>query len=133
MRPKACFGVDLVLAYGAAHLLTAPEGKQPCPPFGAVQHTFSVPFLVVTIPALIEWVRLRHDFLKSNDFRIGCVFQRQITRLLSGFRFAEFRRKRPSPVADVMPIPSGNPSTALLLVSALCPLPQAVEDLIVYP
>ena len=130
---KARFGGNPVFAHRTTPFLAAPEREQSCPSFAAVQHALSVPFLVVASPSRIEWVRLRHDFLESNDFRVGGVLQRQIARLLSGLRFAEFRRKRPSPGANEVPIPSGYPSAALLVVSALCPPPQTIENLTVYP
>ena len=108
-----------------------PDRQQLFPSLGAVERLFALSFLEIVRPIFIKRICLRYDFLKSDDFRIGCIFEFAIERF--ALRALVFIGNRECPLArvDIVPVFPGNPFAALFLVPALGPLPQAFVYLIV--
>ena len=126
------FRGDLLSAHRAGAVLLAPNGQQPFPALRAVEQLFAFAFLIVSGPFLIEGICFPNDFPESDNLRIGRIDQLEIGRFGSFGLVIHFRRKRPHAVSDVMPVFPGNPAVALVLMSALCPLPQAFVDLVIH-
>ena len=75
MHFKAGFRGDTVPADRATAALPPPDRQQLFPSLGAVEQLFALSFLEIVRPIFIKRICFRHDFLKSDDFRIGCIFE----------------------------------------------------------
>ena len=113
-------------------LLRLPDVQQPFSSLCAVEQLFSLSFFVISNPLFIEGVCLCDNFLESDNLRIGRIDHGEVGCTYVFASRIQYRCKRPHSVFDVMPVFRGNPSVTFVLMSALCPLPQAFVDLIIY-
>ena len=131
MHLEPGFGCNRFSADRTATVLPTPNRKQLFPPFCVMQHLFTLAFLKIFRPIFIERVRFRNNFLKANNFGIGCVFEFCVIGIFIGILCEG--GECPLPVANVMPVSFGNPFAAFLFVSAFGPLSQALIDSVVHP
>ena len=118
-------------AHGAAVVLISPYFQELFAPAGAVQHFFTITLFIITAPPCIERICFGNDFLKADDFGVRRIFEGKIGKFLV-FLFGAFLcGKSPLSGADAVPIFLGNPPSALVLMPALCPLPETIINLIV--
>ena len=130
---EAGFCGDTVSADRAVVALPPPDCQQFFPPLGAVEQLFALSFLKIVRPIFIKRICFRYNFLESDDFCIGCIFEFAIERLAPSILIFIGNRECPLTRANVVPVFLRNPSVALFLMSAFCPLPQAFVYLVVNP
>ena len=131
MNLEACVRGYWLSAHRAATVLISPYFQELFTSVGAVQHFLTIALFIITIPTHIERICFGNDFLKADDFGVRCIFEGKIGKLFV-FLFGAFLcGKSPLSGANAVPIFRGNPPSALVLVSALCPLPKAIINLIV--
>lgn len=123
MGLKPGFGCNSLPADGTAPFLVIPNFDEFFPPLCAVEHFFSVTFLIISRPPFVKRVSVSGDFSISNDFGVCRIFQFEEFFIESFTAEGWRRRKCPRSVVNFVPILFGNPFLPFPLVSAARPPP----------
>lgn len=123
MGLKPGFGCHSLLADGTAPFLVIPNFDEFFPSLCAVEHFFSVTFLIITRPHFIKRVSVSGDFSILSYFGVCRIFQFEEFFIESFTAKGWRRRKRPHSIVNFVPILFGNPFLPFPLVSTARPPP----------